>query len=145
LLLEHFKKLYAINNQPFELDRHAAESLLNYSFPGNVRELRNIAIRLSSKYPGKKVTAAQINDELESQITGIPTDISGETTEKLKQELLDKSFSLENTLGEWERRYIITALEMSGGNLSKAARYLGINRTTLYSRLQRLSIKVPEL
>ena len=145
LLLEHFKKLYAINNQPFELDKQAEDSLLNYSFPGNVRELRNIAIRLSSKYPGKKVSAAQINDELESQIAGISADISGETTEKLKLELQDKSFSLENTLSEWERRYISTAMEMSGGNLSKAARYLGINRTTLYSRLQRLSIKVPEL
>ena len=62
--------------------------------------------------------------------------------EAIRQELGEKSFSLEKTLSEWERRYIVTALEMSGGNLSKAARYLGINRTTLYSRLQRLSIKI---
>jgi DNA-binding NtrC family response regulator len=145
LLLEHFKKIYAINNRPFELDTKAEQVLLDYTFPGNVRELRNIAIRLSSKYPGRRVSAAQINQELESQITGFSTEASGESGESLKQELQDKSFSLEQRLSDWERRYIITALDMSGGNLSKAARYLGINRTTLYSRLQRLSIKIPEL
>jgi len=145
LLLEHFKQLYAINKQPFELDKQAEQRLLDYSFPGNVRELRNIAIRLSSKYPGRKVSAAQINEELESHISGLPSAIAGEATESLRQELLDKSFSLEQRLSDWERRYITVALDMSGGNLSKAARYLGINRTTLYSRLQRLSIKIPEV
>jgi len=42
-------------------------------------------------------------------------------------------------LTQLEQRYIKTALELSGGNLSKAARLLGINRTTLYSRLERHS------
>lgn len=145
LLLEHFRKLYAVNNQPFELDQQAEQRLLAYSFPGNVRELRNIAIRLSSKYPGKKVSAARIEEELESRLAGQPNDLSADPTEMLKQELLSKSFGLEQTLSNWERRYITTALEMSGGNLSKAARYLGMNRTTLYSRIQRLSIKIPDL
>ncbi|EDN65076.1 hypothetical protein BGP_6252 [Beggiatoa sp. PS] len=40
---------------------------------------------------------------------------------------------------EWERRYINAALKISQGNLSQAARILGINRTTLYSKMQRLS------
>lgn len=145
LLLEHFRKLYAVNNQPFELDQQAEQRLLAYSFPGNVRELRNIAIRLSSKYPGKKVSAARIEEELESRLAGQPNDLSADPAEMLKQELLSKSFGLEQTLSNWERRYITTALEMSGGNLSKAARYLGMNRTTLYSRIQRLSIKIPDL
>lgn len=145
LLMEHFKRLYAVNNLPFELEKQAELRLLDYSFPGNVRELRNIAIRLSSKYPGQKVSASQIDQELEAQITSESGNISGETTVSLKKELADKSFSLEQTLNDWERRYINTALEMSGGNLSKAARFLGINRTTLYSRLQRLSIKTPDI
>lgn len=145
LLLAHFRKLYAVNNQPFELDKQAEQRLLDYTFPGNVRELRNIAIRLNSKYPGKRVNAAQINEELETQITQLDGGTSLETAESLKQELLGRSFSLEQMLSNWERRYITTALDMSGGNLSKAARLLGINRTTLYSRLQRLSIRVPDL
>jgi DNA-binding NtrC family response regulator len=84
LLLEHFRQLYAINNQPFELEKPAEQRLLEYSFPGNVRELRNIAIRLSSKYPGRKIGAAQINAELESHISGgLPSAMAGEATESL--------------------------------------------------------------
>ena len=140
LLMDHFKKLYAINNNPFELDKQAEIFFLNYSFPGNVRELRNICIRLNSKYQGEKVKLEQLEPELESHIPKIPSDITYEHSESLKEELVGKEFSLEKTLNEWEKRYIITALEMSGGNLSKTARILGINRTTLYSRIQRLSI-----
>lgn len=144
LLLSHFRKLYAVNEMSFELDKSAEQRLLDYSFPGNVRELRNIAIRLNSKYPGRRVSAAQINEELEAPLE-VKGDIAGADTESLRQELLGKTFSLEEMLSDQERRYITTALDMSGGNLSKAARLLGINRTTLYSRLQRLSIKVPDL
>jgi DNA-binding NtrC family response regulator len=143
LLLDYFKELYAINNPPFELDKQAKQQLMSYSFPGNVRELRNICIRLNSKYPGGKVTTEQLNGELDIQIAQLPSEMLDERHEQLKQEVMGKEFSLEKTLSEWERRYITTALEMSGGNLSKTARFLGINRTTLYSRIQRLSIDIP--
>ena len=143
LLLDHFRWLYAINNQSFELDKQAKQLLLSYSFPGNVRELRNICIRLNSKYPGSTVTANQLQAEMETQIAGIPVTLPEDRADQLKQEMMETEFSLEKTLSEWERQYITTALEMSGGNLSKAARFLGINRTTLYSRIQRLSIDIP--
>jgi two-component system nitrogen regulation response regulator GlnG len=54
--------------------------------------------------------------------------------------MIRAGFSLERRLEELERGYIQAALETAGGNLSKAARILDINRTTLYSRLQRLGI-----
>jgi DNA-binding NtrC family response regulator len=132
-----------LNSKPFELEKQAQERLLNYTFPGNVRELRNICIRLNSKYPGITITAEQLNQELESDYNDFSTDNTDETTQSVREQMLDQEFSLEQTLSEWERRYIVAALEMSGGNLSKAARYLGINRTTLYSRIQRLSINIP--
>ncbi|NNE38697.1 MAG: sigma-54-dependent Fis family transcriptional regulator, partial [Gammaproteobacteria bacterium] len=142
LLVDHFRQLYAVNNQPFDLEKQASQLLMSYAFPGNVRELRNICIRLNSKYPGGTVTSEQLKGELETQVTEIPVSISEDKAELLKQEMMGSEFSLEKILSEWERRYIITALEMSGGNLSKAARFLGINRTTLYSRIQRLSIDI---
>jgi len=46
---------------------------------------------------------------------------------------------LDDVLLQWERRYIDAALTQSQGNLSQAARILGINRTTLYSKMQRLN------
>ena len=59
---------------------------------------------------------------------------------QIGQELSDNSFLLDEVLGEREKRYILVAMRVSGGNLSKAARLLGVNRTTLYSRMQRLGI-----
>jgi DNA-binding NtrC family response regulator len=45
-------------------------------------------------------------------------------------------FSLDQTLKNWEQAYVDAALKMTSGNLSQAAKLLGINRTTLYSRMQ---------
>ncbi len=72
LLLDHFRHLYAINDQPFELDNQASELLMSYAFPGNVRELRNICIRLNSKFPGSTVGSEQLRRELETQVTELP-------------------------------------------------------------------------
>ena len=144
VLLEHFKNLYALNNDSFTLDKEAESCLLDYSFPGNVRELRNIVIRLSAKYPGKPVNLEQLRNELETAFSTVSSDSNGAVVESVQDELLGKTFRLDDTLKEWEQRYITTALKLSGGNLSKAARLLGINRTTLYSRLQRLGIETPE-
>jgi DNA-binding NtrC family response regulator len=140
LLLDHFKQVYAVNNNaPFELSREAEGALLDYSFPGNVRELRNIAIRLSAKYSGKKVSLEALRAELETAITGVAGG-AGEIEESIHNELMSKNFRLEERLSDMERQYITAALEMCGGNLSRAARMLGINRTTLYSRLERLGL-----
>ena len=49
--------------------------------------------------------------------------------------IVEQSLDLNN----WEQRYIDAALKLSSGNLSEAARLLGVNRTTLYSKIQRLS------
>ena len=49
---------------------------------------------------------------------------------------LHKNFSLDNTLSQWERGYIEAALMITQGNLTQAAKLLGIHRTTLYSRMQ---------
>jgi DNA-binding NtrC family response regulator len=47
-----------------------------------------------------------------------------------------KSFSLDATLQRLERSYIEAALALTNGNLSQAAKLLGVHRTTLYSRMQ---------
>ena len=47
----------------------------------------------------------------------------------------DKQFNLDTMLTTWERGYIEAALRLARGNVSQAAKILGINRTTLYSRM----------
>jgi len=106
----------------------------------NVRELRNIVIRLVAKYSGKKVDVKQLQAELEENILSLPDEDEKAVRIRVMQELSDNSFQLDEVLGEREKRYILVAMRLSGGNLSKAARILGVNRTTLYSRMQRLGI-----
>jgi DNA-binding NtrC family response regulator len=130
LLLEHFRDLYAAKVVPFTLDEAAQSRWMDYSFPGNVRELRNIVIRLGARYPGAVVALTELEAELDSasQIS----DTAG------LRALQTGNFKLEDILSSWEQRYIKSALQLADGNLSEAARLLGVNRTTLYSKIQRL-------
>ena len=137
LLLDHFRSYYAqqIGQTPFELDSDALQYWERYSFPGNTRELRNIVIRLITKYPGKTVNTPQLRDEFDPLET---TATRGQKTENRGQ-MLDAlkagNFNLDQYLHEQEGLYIAAALELASGNISEAARLIGINRTTLHSRL----------
>jgi len=57
---------------------------------------------------------------------------------ELAQRQLERagSFNLDETLKAWERGYIAAALKLTHGNMSQAAKLLGVNRTTLYSRME---------
>jgi len=152
LLLDHFREFYARQSgaAPFELNAHALTEWLAYGFPGNVRELRNIAIRLTTKYAGQRVDAAQLRAELdteslESPIHGLgsigaPGDATALKDAAKRQLQTERGFSLDDALARLERSYVEAALEMTQGNLTRAAKMLGMNRTTLYSRMQNQSL-----
>ncbi len=142
-LLNHFRNFYAreAKGQAFQLDPRAQQMWEDYHFPGNVRELRNIAIRLTTKYPGMIVNALQLEDELDTDQAypqEIPLANDGKALIELARKQLQTlaNFNLDVTLRQWEKAYVEAALNMTHGNLSQAAKLLGINRTTLYSRMQ---------
>jgi len=131
LLLDHFRK------DAFEFDASATARWLRYDFPGNVRELRNIAIRLAAKYPGQRVSAAELEPELDvdEKMTIGDSSKGGLVDQALRQLERAGAFNLDETLKAWERSYIEAALRLTRGNVSQAAKLLGVNRTTLYSRM----------
>jgi len=135
-LLNHFRAYYAqeIKQSPFELLPDALQCWEQYSFPGNARELRNIVIRLATKYPGKTVDKHQLQDEFDP-MEMLPDMQSALTPESTKQQLQQGDFNLDQHLREQEGQYIAAALELAAGNISEAAKLLGINRTTLHSRM----------
>ena len=142
-LLNHYRNFYAkeCKSQPFELDPKALQAWQDYHFPGNVRELRNIVIRLTTKHAGQKITGGQLDTELDTDMayqseTAVPKDAKSLFEMAKKHLQSQKNFDLDSTLKLWEQSYVEAALNMTHGNLSQAAKLLGINRTTLYSRMQ---------
>ena len=145
LLLDHFRDFYARQAavKPFDLDAKALALWLDYSFPGNVRELRNIVIRLTTKHAGQRINAEQLQAELDMEsmeidLPGLPMgqDFKSVLDAAKKHLQMQKNFNLDHTLQEWEKGYVEAALMITQGNLSQAAKLLGIHRTTLYSRMQ---------
>lgn len=143
LLREHFTNFYAqqIGQKPFALDAAAQTSWLDYHFPGNVRELRNIVIRLIAKYSGKTLNENQLlaefdlTEPLDNEEPANLNNEAGMMAQAQRHLQREANVSLDTVLKTWERAYIGAAMKMTHGNLSQAAKLLNVNRTTLYSRM----------
>jgi two-component system response regulator HydG len=120
LLAGHFlKKLATAMNKPVPtLSAQALELLLSYGWPGNVRELENAIERALVIGRGPEIQPADFPFQLQPSALA-----SG------------------HTLGEIERGHIERVLKETEGNLSRAARILDIDRTTLYNKLRRYGVK----
>ena len=89
-----------------------------YSWPGNIRELKNVLIRAILESRGSILLADAVESVLTDSEAGV----------------VDSKDAL--SMGEVERNHIRQAMSESGGNLSAAARSLGISRPTLRKRLR---------
>jgi DNA-binding NtrC family response regulator len=146
MLLDHFCRFYADQARlaPFALDDSAARMWRDYHFPGNVRELRNIVIRLTTKYAGQRLSAAELEPELDVEASaqtpelGMPADPDTLVDQAQRHLQRERGFNLDSMLKAWEHGYIEAAMKLTRGNVSQAAKLLGINRTTLYSRMESL-------
>lgn len=139
-LLEYFAE--QISNQhniePIRLTPEAEALWSSYTFPGNVRELRNILYRLHAAYPGQDISQSMLREELAPRYTwveSLPTAESALADWARAYLLANPTLDLDAMLTRWQRSLIDAALHENAGNVSRAARRLGLRRTTLYSRL----------
>ena len=131
LLIEYFSKkiIETYNLKKFNIDANN-HYLINYNWPGNVRELRNLIERIAILSPN--------NEEKISNII----------KESLKTSEVD-NFKVENSLSvplkqareNFEKDYLTTQLKKFGGNISKMAKFIGMERSALHRKLKGLGVK----
>jgi two-component system nitrogen regulation response regulator NtrX len=109
----------------------AIDMLRTYRWPGNVRELRNVIERLIIMVPGHVIDAADL-----SFLSPPPAPAAEARSPATVQPLFDAR-------DEWERAYILGALSAYGGNISKTAEGLGLERSNLYKKMRGLGIAPP--
>ncbi len=127
LLLEHFfeKSGQEWKRQRPLISAKAQEALCSYSYPGNIRELKNIVERIFITCPNGKVNFEDLPEELRA------TGTSTINRKSFLTELPEKGVPLQ----EVEKELIMKTLELTKGNKMAAAGLLGITRRRLYLRL----------
>jgi two-component system, NtrC family, response regulator AtoC len=136
LITAHFLKVAAQENgKPVrELTADAVAALEKYSWPGNVRELRAAIERAVVMANGPKITVRDLPQSVREGAAVAPTAIAG-----VKLPSYGKVAGHLN-LEETEQRMILRALEETGGNITKAAKVLGMSRRTLHRRLKEMRV-----
>lgn len=125
LLANCFLNKYAAeyHKKVFNFDALAIKKMQHYNWPGNVRELEN---RIKRAVIMSRKSLISVDD------LGLADDIPADRE------------SLVEVMDDIQKKYILNALSRTRGNISRAARELGISRVTLYELLSRFNIEVDE-
>ena len=130
LLIEYFSKTIsnAYNLKDLNIDKEDSY-LINHFWPGNVRELRNLIERI----------AILSNNDQNKIKTIIKESIKNDGTEIFKSNNL--SIPLKEARENFEKEYLTTQLKKFGGNISKTAKFVGMERSALHRKLKGLGVK----
>ncbi len=124
LLIDHFLGIYNCRlGKRVTIDSNAIMTLMDYNFPGNIRELGNIMERCVTLSTGDTITT----DDLPPHISK-------------KQEGESPMVTLNNVTAEAEKAHILKILSSTKGNKTKAAEILGISRKSLWEKAKAYNI-----
>ena len=133
LLVSHFieKRNPQMNQQIRGMSPQAMALIMAYSWPGNIRELDNVIQRMMV------VAKGEILD-----VEDLPPDIRG-NEERPRTQTKDLKGMTRESAGLAERKLILDALSKTGGNVTQAARSLGISRVTLQKKMKMYKLRDP--
>ncbi|MDB9784405.1 sigma-54 dependent transcriptional regulator [Pelagibacteraceae bacterium] len=135
LLIDYFKKkLSEINGVAEANISHDNPLLYSHTWPGNIRELRNLI---------ERVTIMSVNEN-KNKTNKILNDILTQTpSQNLSENDLDDSMSvpLKEARERFEKKYILNQIRINHGNISKTADNIGMERSALHRKLKILGIK----
>jgi two-component system nitrogen regulation response regulator GlnG len=155
-LIRHFFKLAEREGLPAkQIETAAVERLKRYRWPGNIRELENLARRLAALYPQETITTAVVDNELAPPVSA-PSGEEARPEENLSaavERYLSRYFGgfgdnlpppglYHRILKEIEYPLLSVALAATRGNQIRAADLLGVNRNTLRKKIRDLEIQV---
>ena len=135
-LVHHFVDQHTTQTQlPYRHFTVAAQNRLrNYSWPGNVLELKNVIQRLLLLSESDEIDEAEIEQTLQ------PT-----PEERRKGDSINYELTLREAREQFERIYILQKLQQTEGNVGKAAKLAGMERTHLYRKLRSLGIDTKQV
>ncbi len=131
LLTRHFLKIYNPAKEQ-GISSEVMGLLINYKWPGNIRELQNVIERAVILSQGNDILVHHLPKEIQE------VEIIKSGTDQVILNFPDKGISFD----EVEREFIFKALEKSSGNQTEAAHLLGITRSALLYRAQKYEIKL---
>jgi DNA-binding NtrC family response regulator len=130
LLATHFlRRAAAAAGREATISDDAMQMLTHYSWPGNVRELDNTIEHLVLYSRDSRITSEDLPEKFHRAVP------------QMRTGPVDLFVDLP-TLDELERRYMIHVLEAVGGNRTRAAEVLGVDRRTLYRMAERFGVKL---
>ena len=119
MLVDHFIKIYctSMSRNIMTIDQAALKRLVQYDFPGNVRELENMIER-----------AIVVGNEKEIRLKDLP----------FEKEMTTTSFK---SLEDLEKHYILEVLNKHDWNISRSAKVIKVDRVTLYNKIKKYDLK----
>ncbi|HEU5209563.1 MAG TPA: sigma-54 dependent transcriptional regulator [Longimicrobiales bacterium] len=143
LLADHFLKKFWERDYPREPAPHfgagAIQALLTHTWPGNVRELQNVVEHtVVLAEPGSEIRADEVPFIAEDE-TGSGT----LNSDLVRVRALTQPYheAREQVLSDFERSYLVSLVDRAKGNMSRAARLAGVDRTTLYRLVEKHSLE----
>jgi two-component system response regulator PilR (NtrC family) len=137
LIVAHFLQQYCeVSERPLmDIEDAAMEALIHYEWPGNVRELENVIERGVILEEGQCLAVDSLPERVLARPGLFPGAIGGTGSD------VRPDGSLEGTLEDVERDYMMKVLEITGWQKKKASSILGINSSTLYRKIQRYGLE----